>query len=147
MDLLRSLRLFKGDLNMKNIHHKRYTSCLYAYKCHQFFNVFKICKPCIVLLGLSVLSLDLISWNREKKINRKVNICCYTWELQGERIHDCPMKQALFWGAPGTEHSGCLSISQDFREQPLPASGGPFYRRDKCSLGWETLLLYIVGKI
>lgn len=26
------------------------------------------------------------------------------------------LKQALFWGAPGIGQSGCLSLSQDFRE-------------------------------
>lgn len=39
------------------------------------------------------------------------------------------LKQATFWGAPGTGQSDCLSLSR-VREQPLPASQGPFYKRD-----------------
>lgn len=56
------------------------------------------------------------------------------------------LKQALFWGAPGTGQSGCLSLSQDFREQPLLALEVLFIEEMKCSQGQESLLSYIVRK-
>lgn len=39
------------------------------------------------------------------------------------------LKQATFWGTLGTGQSDCLSLSR-VREQRLPASQGPFYKRD-----------------
>ena len=56
------------------------------------------------------------------------------------------LKQAVFWGAPGTGQPGCLSLSQDFGGQPLLALEVLFIEEMKCSQGRESLLSYIVRK-